>query len=144
MKQKGFTLIELMIIIAIIGILVAVAIPHYQDYIVRAHITEGISLASPAKITIAENSTTGANDLSLGWAQPPSTDYVKSVVVTPATGVITITYTALANNVVLTLSPSSNGVPLAAGTPPTTPITWVCSVTNVDYNRYVPADCRKK
>ena len=51
-KQKGFTLIELMIVVAIVGILAAIAIPAYQDYTVRARVTEGLSLASAAKITV--------------------------------------------------------------------------------------------
>ncbi|HHF7374410.1 pilin [Legionella bozemanae] len=142
MKEKGFTLIELMIVVAIVGILAAIAIPAYQDYVVRARVTEGLSLASSAQTTISENATTGANDLSLGWSQPPATANVQSVVVAPANGVITITYTALANNVVLTLTPSANGTPLAAGTPPTAPITWTCAVNNAADNRYVPANCR--
>lgn len=142
MKQKGFTLIELMIVVAIVGILAAIAIPAYQDYVVRARVTEGLSLASSAQTTIAENATTGAADLSLGWTQPPATNNVQSVVVTPATGVITVTYTALAQGVVLTLTPASNGAALVAGTPPTAPITWVCAVTNAANDRYVPANCR--
>lgn len=100
-----------------------------------------LSLASSAQTTIAENATTGSADLSLGWAQPPATATVQGVVVTPATGVVTVTYTALANGVVLTLTPSSKGAPIAAGTPPTAPITWVCAVTDANNDRYVPANC---
>jgi type IV pilus assembly protein PilA len=58
--QKGFTLIELMIVVAIIGILAAVALPAYQDYTVRARVTEGLSLAGAAKTAVAENNGSGA------------------------------------------------------------------------------------
>ena len=118
MKEKGFTLIELMIVVAIVGILAAIAIPAYQDYVVRARVTEGLSIASSAKTTVSENASTGAN-LDLGWNFANPTANVQSIVVTPATGVITVTYTAQAQNVVLTLIPTANGAALVPGTPPT-------------------------
>jgi type IV pilus assembly protein PilA len=97
--QKGFTLIELMIVIAIIGILAAIAIPAYQDYTVRAQVTEGLSLASAAKATISESFTnTGIApaDRTAAGMSPNATDtsgnYVVSLLVT--NGVITITYSA--------------------------------------------------
>lgn len=142
MKQKGLTLIELMVVIAIIGVLAAIAIPAYQDYIVRARVTEGLSLASSAQTTIAENAMTGNTDLSTGWIAPPATSIVKNVVIAGNTGVITISYTALAQNLVITMTPKSNGTLLTAGIPPATPITWTCAVSDVNNNRYVPANCR--
>ena len=65
-NQKGFTLIELMIVVAIVGILAAIAIPAYQDYTVRARVTEGLSLASAAKVTVSENAMSGL-PLNQGW-----------------------------------------------------------------------------
>ena len=140
--QKGFTLIELMIVVAIIGILAAIAIPAYQDYLVRAKVTEGLSLADSAKVTVAENASNGAADLSLGWTAPNATPIVTSVAVTPASGLITITYTAVAKSIVITLTPSSGGAAIAAGTIPPNAITWVCAVNAAANDRYVPSNCR--
>ena len=139
--QKGFTLIELMIVVAIIGILAAIAIPAYQDYIVRARVTEGLGLASAAETTIAENAGNGAADLSLGWVAPTATTNVASVAVSTV-GVITVTMTAAARGVVLTLSPKSAGTALAISSVPTDAITWTCAVSVASNDKYVPSNCR--
>lgn len=94
--QKGFTLIELMIVVAIIGILAAVALPAYQDYTIRAKITEGLSLASSAKTAITETfNSKGNQDMSVaattGFSGPNPTTNVNSVV-PQANGTILITY----------------------------------------------------
>ncbi|MEZ5729988.1 MAG: pilin [Burkholderiaceae bacterium] len=143
--QKGFTLIELMIVVAIIGILAAVAIPAYQDYTIRARVSEGFSLASAAKTVVAENAANGNSNLATGYASPGTTKNVKSVAITAANGKITVTYGAnVENNKTIVMEPLSAGAALAAGTVPTAPITWRCNSTagstlNVKYR---PAECR--
>ena len=99
--QKGFTLIELMIVVAIIGILAAIAIPAYQDYTIRAQVTEGLNLAGAVKAGVGEsyaNSGTWPATLTEAGgdpAAPPSGKYVTGIVV--STGTITITYGGSAN-----------------------------------------------
>lgn len=135
---KGFTLIELMIVVAIVGILAAVAIPAYQDYTVRARVTEGLSLASSAKLAVEETYQSSnafpATQSASGYTSPTATVNVASVAITNATGVITVTYTATAKSVVLTLTPTPDAA--------TGGLTWVCAVNAAANNKYVPQNCR--
>lgn len=133
-KQQGFTLIELMIVVAIIAILAAIALPAYQDYTVRARVTEGLSLASGIKTTVSENfandptTTTpcvGANT-SIGQATN-----VEKVECTDPDGIITVTMADKAKNVELLLTPTQT----SGG-----PISWVC--TTKSEKKYVPSECR--
>jgi len=139
-QQSGFTLIELMIVVAIIGILAAIALPAYQDYTVRARVTEGLSLAAAAKTTVSENSAS-ATALDAGWTAPTATPNVTSVAVTAGNGTITVTYTAAAGGGTITLVPSSGGAALASGTLPTGSIDWDCTGGTLTDN-YRPANCR--
>ncbi|CAN7594103.1 pilin [Rhizobacter sp. LjRoot28] len=141
--QKGFTLIELMIVVAIIGILAAVALPAYQDYTVRARVSEGLVLASGAKTAVAENASSANSDLASGWNAPSETKAVKTVAIDSTNGEITVTFTAAAggDNKTIVLVPTSSGAALAAGTPPAGSINWACTDGDLDA-KYRPSNCR--
>ena len=140
--QQGFTLIELMIVVAIVGILAAVAIPAYSDYTTRAKVTEGISLVSAAKAAVAENAMAGANDLGAGWTSPTATDNVASVAIASGTGQITVTYdAAIDTSGTIIFEPTSGGSAIAGGTPVSGNIVWSCTGGDLAAN-YRPSNCR--
>jgi type IV pilus assembly protein PilA len=92
-SRSGFTLIELMIVLAIVGIVAAYAVPAYQDYLGRSRVGEGLALASGARLAVAENAAAGS-PLSSGYVAPPGTRNVSEIAVDDATGEISIRYTA--------------------------------------------------
>lgn len=131
-KQQGFTLIELMIVIAIIGILAAVALPAYQDYTVRAKASELILAASSAKNSISEYIITNATlPASTFTVQNNTSNMVDSVSWNGSEIVITGNATNLGATVIITMTPSAT----ASGG-----VEWVCSPT--EGTRFMPSSCQ--
>ena len=143
-KQQGFTLIELMIVVAIIGILAAIAIPAYQDYTIRAQVSEGLNLSGGAKAAIAEFTMDSGDypetNAEAGLTSDPldiTGKYVASVTVGPAAsaGLVTVLYGSGAHTLLdgksLLLSPRTN-----AGS-----VEWICRSADIP-DKHLPAACR--
>jgi type IV pilus assembly protein PilA len=140
--RYGFTLIELMIVLAIVGIVAAYAVPAYQDYLARSRVGEGLSLASGARLAVAENAAAGES-LGGGYVALPGTRNVEAIAIDDASGEISIRYTArvapagrdtlvLVPSVPDSSDPPTSRVALEAGVAQGGALAWECFAAGKD------------
>lgn len=136
-NQQGFTLIELMIVIAIIAILAAIALPAYQDYTTRAKVSEVIVMAAPAKLAVAETASSegslaAVTDENAGYQFPGQTKYVSGITIAASGGTVSAVSTVPNAEGTITLEPTE----VSQGQ-----LTWVCSSADIA-PKYLPSNCR--
>ena len=153
--EQGFTLIEVMIVVAIVGVLTAATIFIYNDYVVRARVSEALSAASVARTVVLDNATSNTGDFAFGYPPPNTTANLDGIAIDSASGVITIDLGARAGDGTLVIVPYTGAeatpTALVAGTMPEGAILWRCraagstfalGVAGTALAKHTPAECR--